>query len=213
MLPLPALHWPCRRRAARLRSTKSSALRAGRVAGGNHFNDLHVYVGVSSGSFIAAGLANGIKPIEMCRMFIESDGGPDEPFDPALLMRPAFGEYLRRAGSLLPLLLTSTREYLSNPIGQGFFASFQRLSHALPAGIFDSAGIGDFLERLFTQPGPTYGFRRLRHKLFIVATELDTAATAWHSGHPAWTMCRSPKRCWQRCAARAVSAGAHRRAP
>lgn len=143
---------------------------------GIDFNDLHVYVGVSSGSFIAAGLANGIKPIEMCRMFIESDAA-DEPFDPALLMRPAFGEYLRRAGSLLPLLLTSTREYLSNPIGQGFFASFQRLSHALPAGIFNNAGIGDFLERMFTQPGRTNDFRRLRHKLFIVATELDTAAT------------------------------------
>ena len=46
---------------------------------GIDFNDLHVYVGVSSGSFIAAGLANGIKPIEMCRMFIESDAA-DEPF-------------------------------------------------------------------------------------------------------------------------------------
>jgi NTE family protein len=143
---------------------------------GLDLNDLFVYVGVSSGSFIAAGLANGIKPIEMCRMFIESDSA-EEPFDPALLMRPAFGEYLRRAGSLLPLLLVSAREYVSKPIGQGFFASFQRLSHALPTGIFDSAGIGEFLERMFTQPGRTNDFRRLQRKLFIVATDLDTAAT------------------------------------
>ena len=143
---------------------------------GLDFNDLYVYVGVSSGSFIAAGLANGIKPIEMCRMFIESEAA-EEPFDPALLMRPAFGEYLRRAGSLLPLLLTSARQYLSNPIGQGFFASFQRLSNALPAGIFDNTGIGEFLERMFAQPGRSNDFRRLRHKLYIVATELDTAAT------------------------------------
>jgi NTE family protein len=143
---------------------------------GLDFNDLYVYVGVSSGSFIAAGLANGIKPIEMCRMFIESDAA-EEPFDPALLMRPAFGEYLRRAGSLLPLLLTSARQYLSNPIGQGFFASFRRLSNALPAGIFDNAGIGEFLEHMFAQPGRSNDFRQLHHKLYIVATELDTAAT------------------------------------
>ncbi len=38
---------------------------------GIDFNDLDVYVGVSSGGFLAAGLANGIAPAQMCRMFID----------------------------------------------------------------------------------------------------------------------------------------------
>ena len=143
---------------------------------GLDFTDLHVYVGVSSGGFIAAGLANGYTPIEMFRMFIESDA-IHEPFDPAVLMRPAFREYLKRAASVPPLLAKSLGYYLSNPIGHGFFASFQRLSQALPTGIFNNAGIGAWLERLFARPGHSNDFRRLGHKLYLVATDLDSGAT------------------------------------
>src|SRR3954452_15441883 len=43
---------------------------------GLDLNSLDVYVGVSSGSFVAAGLANGISPAQMYRLFIveEFDG-------------------------------------------------------------------------------------------------------------------------------------------
>ena len=40
---------------------------------GVDFNALDVYVGVSSGGFIAAGLANGLTPGRMRHMFIEND--------------------------------------------------------------------------------------------------------------------------------------------
>lgn len=143
---------------------------------GLDFNDLHAYVGVSSGGFIAAGLANGYTPIEMFRLFIESDS-MQEPFDPAVLMRPAFREYFKRAASVPPLLARSLWHYLSNPVGHGFFDSFQRLSQALPTGIFNNAGIGAWLERLFERPGHSNDFRQLRHKLYVVATDLDSGAT------------------------------------
>jgi predicted acylesterase/phospholipase RssA len=149
---------------------------------GLDFNDLHAYVGVSSGGFIAAGLANGYTPIEMFRMFIESDS-EHEPFDPAVLMRPAFREYFRRATSLPPLLAKSLAHYFSNPIGHGFFASFQRLSHALPTGIFNNSGIGDWLERLFARPGHSNDFRRLGRKLYLVATDLESGATVEFGAH------------------------------
>ena len=45
-----------------------------------------IYVGVSSGSFIAAGLANGLTPRDMYRMFIETEAA-DDPFEPDVLMR------------------------------------------------------------------------------------------------------------------------------
>jgi NTE family protein len=69
---------------------------------GLDFTRLDHYVGVSAGGFIAAGLANGMSPRELCASFIE-DGqhDPAEIFDPAWLMVPAYGEFARR-GIMLP---------------------------------------------------------------------------------------------------------------
>ncbi len=44
---------------------------------GLDFNDLDVYVGVSSGGFVAAALANGISPAQMYRLFIDDGSGSD----------------------------------------------------------------------------------------------------------------------------------------
>ena len=63
---------------------------------GISFTELHHYVGVSAGGFIAAGLANGMTPRELCAAFIENDDKASEVFDPAWLMVPAYGEFLRR---------------------------------------------------------------------------------------------------------------------
>jgi NTE family protein len=140
---------------------------------GVDFNALDVYVGVSSGGFIAAGLANGLTPERMRHMFIENDT-VEEPFEPELLLKPAFREYALRALSVPPLLLASIWNYLANPWSQSFFESFQRLSQAIPTGIFNSAGIHDFLSRIFTAPGRSNDFRKLKRRLFLVATDLDS---------------------------------------
>ena len=49
--------------------------------------DLDVYVGVSSGGFVAAALANGISPAQMYRLFI--DDGADAALTPEIFLRPA----------------------------------------------------------------------------------------------------------------------------
>ena len=49
---------------------------------GLDFNDLDHYVGVSAGGFIAAGLANGLTPRQLCEAFIE-DLPTEENFDPS----------------------------------------------------------------------------------------------------------------------------------
>ena len=140
---------------------------------GVDFNEMDVYVGVSAGGFIAAGLANGLTPERMRHMFIESDT-VDEPFEPEQLLKPAFREYAMRALSVPPLLLASIWNYLANPWGQSIFESFQRLSRAIPTGIFNISGIDRFLSRTFSAQGRSNDFRRLKRKLFLVATDLDS---------------------------------------
>lgn len=139
---------------------------------GIDFNEIDIYVGVSSGGFIAAALANGMSPAKLARMLVEND--TEEVFDPDVLLRPAFGEYFRRMMSLPPLMLDAFRHYLADPWHAGLMESFQRLSHAIPTGIFDNAGIDRLLQRMFSTRGRSNDFRELKHRLYLVATDLDT---------------------------------------
>ena len=132
---------------------------------GIDFTDLDVYVGVSSGGFVAAALANGLSPAQMYRIFIE------------IFLRPALGEFARRALSLPGILTHATLQYLRDPFHRGVMESFATLSHAMPTGVFDNSVIDAFLTGLFSAPGRTNDFRRLPRKLFLVATNLDTGAS------------------------------------
>lgn len=139
---------------------------------GLDFTEIDIFVGVSSGGFIAAALANGMSPAKLARMLVEND--TEEVFDPDTLLRPAIGEYFRRALSVPPLLLDALRHYLGDPWHSGLLESFQRLSHAIPTGIFDNAGIDRLLRRMFSTRGRSNDFRELKRKLYLVATDLDT---------------------------------------
>ena len=143
---------------------------------GISFTRLHHYVGVSAGGFIAAGLANGMTPRELCAAFIENDHQASEVFDPAWLMVPAYGEFLRRAIMLPGLAATALwratlgRKSLVNAI--------EALGPALPTGIFSNDEIDVQLARLFSKPGRTNDFRQLNTRLTLVATNLDSGDAA-----------------------------------
>ena len=147
---------------------------------GIDFNDIDVYVGVSSGGFVAAALANGISPAQMYRLFI--DDGPEATLSPALFLRPAFGEFARRALSIPRLLARATSDYLRQPRHQSLLESLATLGRAVPTGLFDQRALDAFLKRLFASAGRTNDFRELRHKLFVVATNLDTGASVTFGG-------------------------------
>ncbi|KQT14355.1 patatin-like phospholipase family protein [Ramlibacter sp. Leaf400] len=140
------------------------------------------YVGVSAGGFIAAGLANGMTARELCAAFIDPQGGGDV-FDPAWLMVPAYGEFLRR-GLMVPGLAASAlwRATLGR---KSILSSLERLGPSLPTGLFSSEEIDRRLADLFSRPGRTNDFRRLRTRLTLVATHLDTGEAA-PFGRPGW---------------------------
>jgi len=150
---------------------------------GFSLNDCDVYVGVSSGSFFAAGLANGMTPREMFEAFITN--AMDDPFDPAVLTQPALSEFARRILSLPPVLRSVATDWLKKPTLRGFFDAAEHLGQALPTGVFDNKTLQRYLARLFGVTGRTNDFRVLRKRLYVVATDLDSGEVA-PFGAPGW---------------------------
>jgi predicted acylesterase/phospholipase RssA len=140
---------------------------------GLDFHDVDVYVGVSAGSLVSATLANGISVEEMGRLLVSGRGRPQR-FDPALFLRPAFREYLRRSIQVPRVLLDSVLTYLKDPLNHGFLESLAGMTRLIPTAVFDNEPIERFMADLFSNRNMTNDFRKLVHKLLIVAVDLDT---------------------------------------
>ena len=140
---------------------------------GVDFTHLNHYVGVSAGGFIAAALANGMTPHQLCKAFIEGSPGSADYFDPAWLMEPAYDEFVRR-GIMLPGLLASVGWSVLRGRTSALRA-LERLAPALPTGVFSNRQVDTQLARLFGQAGRTNDFRKLSCQLTLVATHLDSA--------------------------------------
>jgi NTE family protein len=153
------------------------------VLQGVSLTQCHGYVGVSAGGFIAAGLANGYTPRELCRAFIENLGPASEVFEPSLLVRPAMGEFLRRGAALPGLLGSAAWHYAFGR--RSLMSAVERLGRALPTGLFSNEQIHTRLAQLFSEPGRSNDFRSLGRKLVLVATDLDSGSAA-PFGQPGW---------------------------
>jgi predicted acylesterase/phospholipase RssA len=134
------------------------------------------YVGVSAGSFIAAGLANGIAVRSLVRSFIENDGPRDDIVRPSVFFRPAWAEYARRAAALPGLAAQAALQAVFG--GRSLLAAAERISRALPAGVFSNLPLEERVRRLLAAPGRSNDFRTLGGRLVIVATDLDSGKAA-----------------------------------
>ena len=134
---------------------------------------LEVYVGVSSGAFLAAGLANRMNTEEMCRIFIT---GQDDRlrFRPEAFLRPAVLEYMRRAAGFPALLVGWWRELLMHPGGARLSEAIARFSSLIPTGLFDNSEVEHFLRDAFTIRGRSNDFRELERPLYVVAVDLNS---------------------------------------
>lgn len=143
---------------------------------GLDLNAFDVYVGVSAGSFLNAALVNQFKPLEIYQRFIDNESASTRrgAIKPELFLKPALREYWRRAMSVPGLLIKGGLRYLAAPLRRTPVEAFAALSQATPVGIFDNEAIARFLQKTFSEPGRTDDFRRLPHKLFAVAVDLDT---------------------------------------
>lgn len=140
---------------------------------GVDFAALEVYVGVSSGAFIASMLANGFTPAELREILIET-ASEEYAIDPNVFLSPATGEIASRAASLPRLALETVWQRLRDPFG-GRGEALSQAGRMLPTGVFDNERLAGFLERAFRGGGRSNDFRRLAAKLRLVATDLDSA--------------------------------------
>ncbi len=139
-------------------------------------NALGGYVGVSAGAFVAAGLANGITPRQLCSAFIENLGPREDIVRPNIFVQPALGEYARRLAALPGLVAMAGFGYVFK--GRSLLASLEHLGRALPTGLFSNAPLERQVRQLLSAPGRSNNFRELKRRLVLVATDLDSGETA-----------------------------------
>ena len=151
---------------------------------GLDLSDLHVYVGVSAGAFIAASLVNGITAAQMTSALVKHEPG-EHPFVPATFFTPAYREWFSRGLMVPGLLFDIIRKVREAPGDQTVLEAMMRLVRALPIGIFDNEPIRRFLAHSFALNGRTDDFRQLRHKLVVVSTDLGTGK-AIRFGESGW---------------------------
>jgi len=150
---------------------------------GLDFTQVGDYVGVSAGAFIAAALANGLTPRAMCAAFIENVGGDESVIDPGLFTQPAWGEYARRMAMAPAVTAGAAWQWMW---GRGSLAGWMSdIGRLLPNGFFDNAPLERHLRQLFSSAGRSNDFRRLKQRLVVVATDLDTGEAA-PFGLPGW---------------------------
>lgn len=143
---------------------------------GLNLNDLHTYVGVNAGSFVAANLANQMTPAQMCRIFVRNESDI-HPFHPGVFYKPAFSEYLQRAKSVPKILFNAWVNLLSHPNDQSVLGSLTALAQAVPSGIFDNEGFHQYVSRSYNAIGRTNDFKELRNNLIIIAADLESGET------------------------------------
>jgi predicted acylesterase/phospholipase RssA len=142
------------------------------------------YVGVSSGSFLAAALANGLGTAELIRIVIRGDSH-EASFRPQIFLQPAFVEYLRRATRLPGVAWGWWRDLLTDASGSRLGELATRLGALIPTGMFDNAPIEAFLRDALSRNGRSNDFRNLAARLYIVAVDLDSGE-AVRFGAPGW---------------------------
>jgi predicted acylesterase/phospholipase RssA len=140
---------------------------------GVDFTALHTYVGVSAGAVVAASLANGISPRQLARAMVHTEPG-EPPLRPEIFFTPFYKGWSRRSLMLPRLFLDVVLRTARKPGDRTLLDALAHLGGALPVAIFDNEPIRRFFARTFAGKGRTDNFRKLRHELVIVATDLES---------------------------------------
>jgi NTE family protein len=135
-------------------------------------HQVDIICGISAGAIIGAFMANGLSTDEIVRGMQFGEGKLDQ-IDRFSIFDPNVGELFQRLGKSAKSIL------------RGRSTPLQSLFRLAPTGIFAGNGLRHYLERQFNKPDMTDDFRQLERKLFIGATDQDTAEHVIF-GSPGW---------------------------
>lgn len=142
-----------------------------------NLNNLDVYVGVSSGSFLVSALANGISTEEIANIFAFNKKA-ETPFNPDNFLRPAYKEFLKRTFDVPFVTLDALSNWIRNPFKTSIVDILESFGKILPTGAFDNSSLEKFLAKILKTTGSTNDFRELNKKLYIVACEINSGKIA-----------------------------------
>jgi predicted acylesterase/phospholipase RssA len=176
-------------KAGGLRALDESLVKRRAAGGSAHafgLNEFDVFVGLSAGSVLAAGLAAGIVPDELFRI-LAGTSERYETFQPWHFMRPNLGEWLSR----LPRWLDKEQELFTNWLSGATDARAGRryslratlgkmveaTSRLLPSGLFDPTALEQYLRRQLARAGIrddfAAAFAQTGKALYLTATDLN----------------------------------------
>jgi predicted acylesterase/phospholipase RssA len=137
--------------------------------------DFDIYVGGSAGAFVSALLANRVTP-ERMREMLTIDRRALPRLAGSQFLYPAWRSYLGTMPRLAAALPRLARDLWVNWREALVLDTLASLVRVLPRGIFTLDGLEAYVRRVLSQGGRTNDFRKLRRRLLIPATVLDTGA-------------------------------------
>ena len=139
---------------------------------GRSLLDLDLYLGISGGAFVASILATGVSPREM---YDEATTRTRSPLgvSAAPLYRLGSLEFLKRS-IRAPRVLSDALVTSLTGEGRNLSDLAWAVFELLPPGLMETAGIQEYLHRLFLSRLRSDRFRDLPRELFVVAVDLDS---------------------------------------
>ena len=137
--------------------------------------DFDLYVGSSAGAFVAALLANRVSA-ERLRVALESDQRTLPRLSVSRFMSLPWRSYLGTAPRLAAALRRLVGDLWAHWDEAFVLDTAASLLRVLPCGIFSLDGLERYVRSVLTQAGRTNDFRRLRRRLLVPATALDSGA-------------------------------------
>jgi predicted acylesterase/phospholipase RssA len=138
-------------------------------------NDFDLYVGTSAGAVIAACLANDITPEELVLANLGHEGATIPGIGADEVMLPD-RRGIARSMIRWPLgVLGALRRYAGHPFTTRLIDGLGALAEGLPPALYTTDGTERYLRKLLDAPGRSNRFGSCRRRLFVTATDLDTA--------------------------------------
>ena len=138
-------------------------------------NDFDFYVGTSAGSAVAACLANGISPEELILANLDHEGATIPGIGADEIMMPDRKGILRSMVRWPVGVLGALRRYIGHPFTTSLIDGLGAIAEGLPPALYTTDGTERYLRGLLEAPGRSNRFDETRRRLFITATDLDTA--------------------------------------